>query len=80
MLLNLVVAATDIFAPETMPFPVWQRNIAGLLPQGKLSTIPSDYWHWSPWFGLALYLDIALPLLALLVWAACRAERSTDRR
>lgn len=76
MALNLIVAATDIFAPESLPFPLWQRNIAGLLPMGRLSTIPSDHWGWSPWFGFALYLDIALPLLALLLWATRRAERS----
>ena len=76
MLLNLIVAATDIFAPETLRFPLWQRNIAGLLPIGRLSTIPSDHWGWSPWFGFALYLDIALPLLALLLWATRRAERA----
>lgn len=80
MLLNLIVAATDIFAPETMPFPIWQRNIAGLLPLGKLNTIPSDYWGWSAWFGLALYLDVAVPLIALMLWDIRRAERSSARR
>lgn len=76
MLLNLVIAATDIFAPETMLFPVWSRDLAGLLPLGRITTIPSDFWGWSPWFGLALYLDIALPLLVLTVWATRRAERA----
>lgn len=75
MLLNLIVAATDIFAPESLPFPVWQRNIVGMLPLGHFSTIPSDHWGWSPWWGLALYLDLALPLLALMLWATRRAER-----
>ena len=79
MLLNLVVAATDIFAPETMPFPLWTHDLAGLFPMGKLSTIPSNFWGWSPWFGFALYLDLALPLLALLLWMTRRAERKLRR-
>ncbi|GGA53945.1 glycosyltransferase family 39 protein [Sphingomonas psychrolutea] len=75
MLLNLVVAATDIFAPETMITPVWTRNFVGLFAHAKLNTVPNLYWGWQPWWGFALYLDIALPLLGLMLWWTRRADR-----
>ncbi|TPG56615.1 hypothetical protein [Sphingomonas glacialis] len=75
MLLNLIVAATDIFAPEGMIMPVWSRNILGLLAHGYLNTVPSLYWGVSPWLGLFLYLDLALPMLGLMLWWTRRAER-----
>ncbi len=75
MLLNLVVAATDIFAPETMVTPVWTRNFAGLFAHAKLNTVPNLYWGWQPVWGFALYLDLALPILALMLWWTRRAER-----
>ena len=75
ILLNLIVAATDIFAPETMMTPVWSRNIMGLLAHGYLNTVPNMYWGFSPWIGLILYLDLALPMLGLMLWWTRRAER-----
>ncbi|WP_010185759.1 hypothetical protein [Sphingomonas sp. PAMC 26605] len=75
MLINLIVAATDIFAPEGMTTPVWSRNILGLLSHGYLNTVPSLYWGLSPWLGLFLYLDLALPMLGLMLWWTRRAER-----
>ena len=76
MLLNLVVAATDIFAPETMVTPVWTRNFAGLFAHARLNTVPNLYWGWQPYWGFALYLDIALPMLALMLWWTRRADRA----
>lgn len=72
MALNLVIAATDIFAPESMTTPLWTRNLVGLFSHGRLSTLPSLYWGWSPWAGFALYLDLALPLLGLILWSLRR--------
>jgi hypothetical protein len=74
MVINLVIAATDIFAPETMKTPVWTRNFVGLFSHGKLSTLPNLYWGWKPWFGFGLYLDLALPMLALILWWTWQAE------
>ena len=76
MLLNLVVAATDIFAPETMVTPVWTRNFAGLFAHARLNTVPNLYWGWQPYWGFALYLDIALPILILMLWWTRRADRA----
>jgi hypothetical protein len=75
IVLNLIIASTDIFAPETMAVPVWTRNFLCLFLTGKLETLPNLFWGWNAWFGLALYLDIALPLLGLIVWQTRRAER-----
>jgi hypothetical protein len=75
ILLNLLIASTDIFAPETLAVPVWTRNFLGLLLAGKLATLPNLFWGWNAWFGLALYLDIALPLLGVMLWRTRRAER-----
>lgn len=79
MALNLVIAATDIFAPGGMPTPLWTRNVEGLLSHGYLNTVPGQYWGWRPWFGFALYLDIALPLLGLILWWTRRAETHVQK-
>ena len=73
MLLNLGIAAADIMAPPTYPYPlktiVWDMRITG----GQLRTVPSSFGGWSVWAGLAFYLAVALPLLA---WLARRAARA----
>jgi hypothetical protein len=58
-----------------MMTPVWSRNIMGLLAHGYLNTVPNMYWGFSPWIGLILYLDLALPMLGLMLWWTRRAER-----
>lgn len=73
--INLIIASTDIFAPEALETPVWTRNFLGMFLHGKLATVPDLFWGWGPWFGLALYLDVALPLFGLLLWQTWRAER-----
>ena len=78
MAINLIVAATDIFASEALTTPVWTRNFQGLFVHGKLDTLPNLYWGWQPWFGFALYLDLALPLLGLMLWSLRRSARVTS--
>jgi hypothetical protein len=39
MIVNLVIASTDIFAPENMAMPVWTRNFVGLFAHGKFNTL-----------------------------------------
>ena len=76
MLLNLVIASTDIFASEALTTPVWTRNFLGLFAHAKFNTVPNLYWGWRPWQGFALYLDIALPMLGLMLWWTRRADRA----
>jgi hypothetical protein len=74
MLFNLLVAATDIFDSEALAWPLWQGNLLMAL-HGQFTTLPSDWWGWTPWRGLALYLVLALPLLWLITRAAIHDDR-----
>ncbi len=78
--INLIVVSTDIFAPETLLTPVWTRNFGGMFLEGKLDTVLNLYAGWAPWFGFTLYLDIAVPLLGLILWQTRRAERGIRAR
>jgi hypothetical protein len=72
MAINLIVASAEIFAPPEYRWPlrraVWDLRFR----MGDLRTVPSEWWGWSTWHGLYLYLAIALPLLALLIRQARR--------
>ncbi len=67
MAINLMVAAAEIFAPPDYRFPLWSAVYDLRFRHGDLRTIPSDWWGWTTWQGLWLYLGVALPLLAVLV-------------
>ena len=75
VLINLVIASTDIFAPETMAAPFWTRNFMDMFVHGRLATVPNLFWGWKPWLGFALYLDLAVPLAVLLLWEVSRAKK-----
>ncbi|WP_338061558.1 hypothetical protein [Sphingomonas pollutisoli] len=64
---NLMIASTDIFGSEAYADPLWSRTIVAMFLPGNLSTIPSDFFGWSAWRGFFLYLDVAVPLLVLLI-------------
>ncbi len=65
--INLVIAAAEIFAPPEYRFPLWSAVYDLRFRHGDLRTIPSDWWGWTTWHGLWLYLGLALPLLAMLI-------------
>jgi hypothetical protein len=67
MAINLMIAAAEIFAPPVYRFPLWSAVYDLRFRHGDLRTIPSDWWGWTTWHGLFLYLAMALPLLAALV-------------
>jgi hypothetical protein len=67
MAINLMIAAAEIFAPPEYRFPLWSAVYDLRFRHGDLRTIPSDWWGWTTWHGLFLYLALALPLLAALV-------------
>jgi hypothetical protein len=73
ILLNLAIATTDIFDSDGFDFPLWERN-ASILASGKLTSLPSDWWGWSPWRSVALYLFLAAPLLVTMILSAQRAD------
>lgn len=66
---NLMIAGSDIFAPPFDPSQlgwVWREHFT----KGHVTSIASDWWGWPAWTGLAVWVAVALPLLAWLVWAA----------
>ena len=67
MAINLMVAAAEIFSPPEYRFPLWSAVYDLRFRHGDLRTIPSDWWGWTTWHGLFLYLALALPLLVALV-------------
>ncbi|HEX8382010.1 MAG TPA: hypothetical protein VF592_01405 [Sphingomonas sp.] len=65
--INLMIAAGDVMAPPDFKYPlkqvVWDLRLA----RGQMFTVPSSWWGWSSWAGLALYLVVAGPLLGWLI-------------
>ncbi len=74
MAINLMIAAAEIFAPPEYRFPLWSAVYDLRFRHGDLRTIPSDWWGWTTWHGLWLYLGLALPLLAMLIAQVRRQE------
>lgn len=64
--INLMIAAANITAPDSYPFPL-ADPILGDWRTGMLRTLPSDFLGWSPTAGAGVYLLVALPLAALLL-------------
>ncbi|MCW4462132.1 hypothetical protein OK349_10475 [Sphingomonas sp. BT-65] len=70
--INLAIAAAEVQAPHFYPAPVTQHIIPKFLA-GDIRTIPNEFWGWSSWAGLGLYLLLA-GLLAALLARAWRRE------
>jgi 4-amino-4-deoxy-L-arabinose transferase-like glycosyltransferase len=66
MLLNLVIAATEITAPHDARFPILDPILKNFF-KGLVRDVPGDYWGWPPMLGLVPYLLVAVPLLWWLV-------------
>lgn len=73
MLINVAIAASEIFAPPTQRWPIWEGVVAGRLARGELQTIASDWFGWSAHAGLTIWALVAVPLLGWLAWRAGRA-------
>jgi hypothetical protein len=67
IVINLMVAAAEITSGQPGAFPLWSDVIAGRFAEGYLRTIPNEWWGWSAWGGLWLYLLIAGGLLSALL-------------
>lgn len=72
--INLLIASTEIMAPADILVPVRDHNWNRLFLTGQLRTLPSEFWRWSPWSGLYLYLVLASGLLLALGLAHRRAK------
>ena len=67
--INLLIAACDIFAPPTDPWPlhwVWVQHFR----PGDVTSIAGDWWGWPEWSGPLVWAAVALPALAWLSRAA----------
>ena len=71
--INLAIAAAEVQAPHIYPAPVTEHILPKFLA-GDIRTIPNEFWGWSPWTGLCLWLVLAGALVAALV-AALRREK-----
>lgn len=71
--INLAIAAAEVTAPDFYTAPLTQ-HIWPKFTGGDIRTIPNEFWGWSAWGGLALYLLLAGVLVALLA-LAWRRER-----
>ncbi len=70
--INLAITAAEVQAPHFYTAPVTQHIIPKFLA-GDIRTIPNEFWGWSPWSGLGLYLALA-GLLVVLLARAWRQE------
>ena len=73
--INLAIAATEIVAPDTYRFPLWRPILAEDWPAGRFRDLPSEFWGWTPWAGLTVYLMLALALAGALT--AARRSRAS---
>ncbi len=65
--INLVIAAAEITTGGPGSFPLWSDVLEARFLNGQLRTNPSEWFGWSVWSGLALYLALASALVAMLV-------------
>ena len=77
--INLIIAAAEIFAPEEKPFPLWDPILTIDWARSDFRDLPGEFWGWSHWWGLALYLVVAGALAIMLVAAARRRGFSSRR-
>jgi len=74
VLVSLAITAAEVQAPYFYPAPVTQHIIPKFL-SGDIRTLPSEFWGWSPWVGLGVYLALAGLVSALLARAWRRDAR-----
>ena len=73
---NLMIAAAEVTAPDTAPFPLWRPILMEDVANGYFRDLPGQFWGWSPWAGVALYLMLATAIGAALIIAARAASRN----
>ncbi|WP_374126278.1 hypothetical protein [Sphingomonas sp. 28-62-11] len=67
-----MISATEITAPDNAPFPLWRPILVENVANGYFRDVPGQFWGWSPWMGLALYVVLAGGIAIALVMAVRR--------
>lgn len=78
--INLMIAATEITAPGNASFPLWRPILVENVAYGYFRDLPGQFWGWSPWSGVALYLVLAGAIASALVFAARRSPVDEQHR
>lgn len=73
--INFAIAATEIAAPDDYRFPLWRPILVEDWPGGKFRDLPGEFWGWSHWLGLAMYLVLAA-VLGWMLWQAQRGRQA----
>ncbi|WP_343521480.1 hypothetical protein [Sphingomonas sp.] len=73
--INLAITAAEVQAPHFYPAPITQHIIPKFL-SGDIRTIPNEFWGWSPWAGLGIWLALAALLTTALAVALHREKLS----
>ena len=71
--INLAIAAAEVTAPDSAAFPLVEPVLRKFVTF-EIRTFASDWWGWTPWRGLALYVALALPALWFLFRATSLSE------
>lgn len=74
--MNLAIAAAEIFAPDIYRFPPWRPILVQDWARGGFRDLPGEFWGWSHWAGLSLYLVLAAGL-AWMLWQAQRGRQAS---
>ena len=67
--IDLLIAACDVFAPPTDPWPLHWVWVEHFRP-GDITSLAGEWWGWPKWTGLLVWATVALPVLAWLHRAA----------
>lgn len=77
ILINLLVAAANITAPDTYDFPLFDPILTDWR-NSFLRTLPGDFLGWSAYQGVALYLALAVPFAVLLLANVQRSAKTSE--
>ena len=75
--INFAVAAAEIAAPDTEPWPLWKPVFVQFMA-GDYRDVPSEFFGLSPWLGMAIYLTVAGLICIALIQAQTHRHRRLE--
>lgn len=76
---NCAIASAEIMAPAWVPDAVHDAVLRDRFWPGYLRTLPSEWWSWTVWQGLALWAVLALPLVIYVTVTSQALARGRTR-